>query len=105
MGRPTQRRDSGDGYYIYPFTEFSKEGDPPARRTSTNPALLIADSLARFITFSLLPDLKVGTSTQAFLRDCVMHFGKPKRIIVGQGGPGFAGRKWASWVMFLDGNT
>ena len=81
---------------IYPFTEFGKDNDSrlPSQRIATNPALLIVDSLTRFITCSLLADLTAATVTQAFLRDWVMHFGKPKRIILDQGGPGFTGHEW-----------
>ena len=85
---------------IYPFAEFGKEGKiwidgkQLDSRAPTNPALLVADSLTRVITCTLLTDLSAETVTQIFLRDWVMRFGKPKRIILDQGGPGFTGQEW-----------
>ena len=79
---------------IYPFTEFGKDSKLAPGRVPTNPALLVVDSLTRFITCTLLEDVTTHTVSQAFLRDWVMHFGKPKRIILDQGGPGFTGHEW-----------
>ena len=81
---------------IYPFTEFGIDQNwTEARaRAKSPPALLVVDSLTRFITCTLLDDVTTQTVSQAFLRDWVMHFGKPKRIILDQGGPGFTGHEW-----------
>ena len=79
---------------IYPFTEFGIDSKLPAARIPTTPALLVVDSSTRFITCTLLKDVTTQTATQTFLHDWVMHFGKPKRIILDQGGPGFAGHEW-----------
>ena len=74
---------------IYPFTEFGIDSHRPGKaRVPSIPALIVADSLARFITCSLLKDLCSETVSQAFLKDWVMPFGKPKRIILDQGGGG-----------------
>ena len=80
---------------IYPFTEFGIDSHRPGKaRVPSMPALLVVDSLTRFITCSLLNDLTSETVSQAFLRDWVMPFGKPKRIILDQGGPGLTGTEW-----------
>ena len=80
---------------IYPFTEFGVDSHRPGKaRIPSMPALLVVDSLTRFITCSLLTDLTSETVSQAFLRDWVMPFGKPKRIILDQGGPGLTGTEW-----------
>ena len=80
---------------IYPFTEFGiGQNRPGGTRASSTAALLVVDPLARFITCSLLRGLCSDTVSQAFLRDWVIPFGKPKRIILDQGWPGLTGTEW-----------
>ena len=79
----------------YPFTEIGHTGLYPASKASEEiPALLAADSLTRFISCQIAKGLTSETVSQVFVNDWVKRFGKQKRIILDQGGPGLDGREW-----------
>ena len=80
---------------VHPFDEIGPDGLFPLwKATGGIPALLVVDSLPRFISCQILKNLTSEVATQVFMNDWVKHFGKPKRIILGQGGPGLGGRGW-----------
>ena len=80
---------------LHPFTEIGPEGLFPLwKNTGKIAALLVVDSLTRFISCQILKALNSEVATQVFMNDWVKHFGKPKRIILDQGGPGLDGKEW-----------
>ena len=82
---------------IYPFSDVGPEGlFPRWRATGKIPALLVVDSLTRFISCQILKGLNSEIATQVFMNEWVKHFGKPKRIILDQGIPGLVGGEWES---------
>ena len=80
---------------IYPFTDIGAEGlFPRWKATGKIPALLVVDSLTRFLSCQILKTLDSEHMTHVFMNDWVKHFGKPKRIILDQGSPGMFGGEW-----------
>ena len=80
---------------VYSFADIGPEGLFPKRKaTGEIAALLVADSPTRFISCQILKSLTSEVVTQVFTNDWAEHFGKPKRIILDQGGPGLDGGEW-----------
>ena len=80
---------------VHPFTEIGPDGLFPLwKNTGKIVALLVVDSLTRFISCQILKSIASEVVTQVFMNDWVKHFGKPKRIILDQGGPGLDGKEW-----------
>ena len=77
---------------IHPFTGHGPEGlFPKWKATGKTPALLVVDSLTRFATCQILKSTNSDVVSQVVMSDWAKHFGKPKRIILDQGGPGLVG--------------
>ena len=76
----------------HPFAEIGPDGlFPQWKATGEVAALLVADSLTRFITCQILKSLNSEVVSQVFVSDWANRFGKPKRIILDQGWPGLVG--------------
>ena len=69
----------------YPFTDAHKE----ITNGGKFPALIMVDILSRYVNCSLIPKVTGGHVTAAFLNDWVRPLGKPRRVLMDQGGPGF----------------
>ena len=89
-------RFSGEIFAIDIIYPFAGEGPMGLFRKPypITPALIAVDSMTRFATCALSKDLTSAEVSQTFMKDWAMHFGKPKRIILGQGGPGLTGEEW-----------
>ena len=80
---------------IRPFGEVGPEGLFPLwKATGGISALLVVDSLTRFISCQIAKNLTSEVVAHVFMIDWAQRSGKPKRIILDQGGPGMGGRGW-----------
>ena len=75
---------------FYPFAEPHKEIAIGGKL----PALITVGSLPRYVNCSLIPKVTGEHVPAAFLNDWVRPLGKPRRVLMGQGGPGFRSGAW-----------
>ena len=73
----------------YPFLESH-----PEVQGGKSPALIMVDSLSRYVNCSLIGKLTGENVLQTFLNDWVRPLGKPRRILMDNGGPGFKNKAW-----------
>ena len=101
---------------VYPFRDWdihinrrTHQSVPRVKATEetkekTPAALLMVDALTRFVNCSILPKVTAEEVANTFVNDWVRCLGKPRRIILDHGGPGFTGREWRDASHVLDGN-
>ena len=74
----------------YPFADAHKE----ITNGGKFPALIMVDSLRRYVNCSSIPKVSVEYAEDAFLNDWVRPLGKPRRVLMDQGRPGFRSGSW-----------
>ena len=74
----------------YPFLDAH-----PDVNGGKSPALILIDSLSSYVNCSPMPQISGKCVLDAFLNDWVRPLGKPRRILLDNGCPGFKNHLWA----------
>ena len=82
---------------IRPFVDHGPEGlSTQWKAIGEISALLVVDSLTRFVSFRILKNANSEATSQVFANDWAKRFGKQKRIILDRGGTGLVGWEWGT---------